>query len=267
MTWIWESHPWSSIILTWQTEHLLKSTAARYLCTCTSMWRPTSRRCLISVLFRSHTAPESVPWYYCGKRTVAWSFALTSGNWTTRLSKMHTHYLKLMRPLTACRGPSGSPHSTWNLGIGMLRWMRTANHWPISQWGHRDLQIQKNTLWVDQCPSNISAVDWDLTWGSQLELVHYLPGWHSYLFQRPHQPSQETRGHVLEVETCRTQTKIIKVWVILSKNHLLGAHHLCPRDSHWWTEDLSHCKVAYPYHHYWGPELPGIHAVLLLVHP
>ena len=74
----------------------------------------------MSVLFGRHTIPGPVPWNKCGKRMGAWGFALTSGNWITRLSKMYTHYLKLMRPSTACRDPSGSPHLTWKLGIGQV---------------------------------------------------------------------------------------------------------------------------------------------------
>ena len=36
-------------------------------------------------------------------------------NWTI---KDATHYIKLMRPSTAHRGPNGSPHLTWILSIG-----------------------------------------------------------------------------------------------------------------------------------------------------
>ena len=110
----------------------------------------------------------------------AWGFALTSGNWITWLSKMHNHHLKLMRPWTACRGPSGSPHSTWNMGIGRSRWLGEQTIDCFHSRAIGILQMWKNALWVDQCPCHVSAVDRDLPQGSQHELVHYLPRWHRH---------------------------------------------------------------------------------------
>ena len=53
-----------------------------------------------------------------GKRIGAWGVLLTSGNWTTRPSRMPIHYPTLMIPLIICRDPNGFPHLTWSLGTG-----------------------------------------------------------------------------------------------------------------------------------------------------
>ena len=63
------------------------------------------------------------------------SLRFLTGNWTIRLSRLPTHYPALMRPSTACWGPDGSPHFTWSLGTGKMRWTRRANHWPHAQKG------------------------------------------------------------------------------------------------------------------------------------
>ena len=83
-------------------------------------------------------SPSLVQWSKSERRMGAWGFALTSGNWTIRLSRMPTHYPTSMRSSTAFRGANGSPHLAWSLGTGRLRWMRRANCWPHSMWGNWD---------------------------------------------------------------------------------------------------------------------------------
>ena len=107
-----------------------------------------------------------------------------------RSSRMPTCYPTLMRPLTVCRGPNGSPSSTWSLGTGRSRWTRRANHWPHSPWGHWD------STSVIECLS-----DWPMplppfsSWckpalgTSTSQLVYHLSRWYSHLFKRPSQPA------------------------------------------------------------------------------
>ena len=73
------------------------------------------------------------------------------------------------------------------------------------------LQMWKNAFQVDQCPCHLSAVDANLPWGSQPDLVYHLPRWHCHLSKRPHQPSCEARSHIWTVGACQTETKTVIV--------------------------------------------------------
>ena len=69
-------------------------------------------------------------------RMAVWGSVLTWGSWTTRLWRMHTHYPTLTKCLLACKALSGCLPLNWSQDTGRLRWMRKANHWLHSQWGH-----------------------------------------------------------------------------------------------------------------------------------
>ena len=135
--------------------------------TCTMTWRPISRKSWTFVPSRSHTVDGLVQWSWSKRRMGAGGSVLTSGNWTVRLAWILTCYPTSRRPLTACRGPSGSLHSTWSICTCRSRWTEQANHWPHLLWGPWD------SMSVIECPldwpvpHHLSAVDGNLLHGPQ----------------------------------------------------------------------------------------------------
>ena len=63
-----------------------------------------------------------------------------------------------MRPLIACKDPSGSVYLTWSWGIGRLWWMRRANHWLHLLWGHWLLWVWKDAFLTHQCPATFQRL-------------------------------------------------------------------------------------------------------------
>ena len=110
----------------------------------------------------------------------AWGFVLTSGNWATRPLRLLICCPTLTRPLIVYRDPNGSPHLTWGLGTGRLRWMRRASHWLHLLQG---LWVFMSVIrcpfdWLTPC--NLSAVDGDLSQRPQPQLVYHLLRWYSH---------------------------------------------------------------------------------------
>ena len=129
-------HPSSSNELSWLTRCPSKSTTPPI---CMMIWRPISWRCWTAVTSGNQTVHGLAQWSWSEIRI--WEpkgSALTSGNWTVRLSRMPTCYPSSMKPSIVCRGPNGSSHSTWSQGTGRSRWTRRANHWLHLTWSHWD---------------------------------------------------------------------------------------------------------------------------------
>ena len=127
--------------------------------------------------------------------------------------------------------------------------------------------MQKNALWVDQCPCHLSAIDGNLPWGSQHELVYNFLDDIVIFLKDPASCLMRLDTMFKKLEHARLKLKPLKCEVfhkqIISLGHIISAQGIATDRKK--TEVIEMWSTTH--HHYRGLELSQTHGILPTVHP